>query len=80
MAGERSMRADVRNPVLALRAVARLRALPPEAREALRDALRELAADASDRAEKCWRKSKGPMAAYWKAASVYAKHFGRALR
>lgn len=75
----RSSRPDVRNPVLSLPAAARLRDLPPEARSALEDLLREISSDASVRAEQSWRKSKGPMAAYWKAVSVYAKHIARAV-
>ena len=38
------------------------------------------ARDAAVRAEQSWRKKKGPMAVYWKAVSVYAKHIGRALK
>jgi hypothetical protein len=36
--------------------------------------LTEMAQDEACRADKAWSKSKGPMAAYWKAVSVYAKH------
>jgi hypothetical protein len=76
----RSLRAEVRNPVLGLPGIARLRALPAPARAALADVLGELRQDARERAEKCWRTGKGPMAAYWKAVSVYAGHLRRALR
>lgn len=76
----RSVRADVRNPLLALPAMAELLALPPEQRAALRRLLRDVAIDARSRAEKCWRTHKAPMAAYWKAVSVYAGHTARALR
>jgi hypothetical protein len=75
----RSSLAGVRNPVLALPAVAKLQALPASVRFLIRLAFTELAADAGERAEKCWRKSKAPMAAYWRACSTYAKHFGRAV-
>lgn len=70
----------VHNPVLALPAVARLRELPPESREALRAVLEDLRIDAATRAEQAWRRHKGPMAAYWKAVSVYARHIRRAIR
>jgi hypothetical protein len=56
-----------------------LRALPPEQRAALKAVLRDIALDARFRAEKCWRTHKAPMAAYWKAVSVYAGHTARAL-
>ncbi len=67
------------NPMLALPGVKRLKALPPESRDAIRAALLDLRADAA-RAEKSWRTHKAPMAAYWKAVSVYAGHLARAIR
>lgn len=76
----RSSRPDVRNPVLRLPAARRLCALPESQRAALAAVLRDLAADARERAEKSWRTHKAPMAAYWKAVSVYAGHLARALR
>lgn len=75
----RSIRREVRNPVLGLPGVARLAALPLPARLALRELLAEIAADAACRAEQCWRKSKAPMAAYWRAVSIYAKHIKHAV-
>lgn len=80
MSTTRSTRAEVRNPVLALPSAVKLKALSPEAREALREVLGDIALDARERAEKCWRSHKAPMAAYWKAVSVYAGHTRRALR
>lgn len=80
MSNHRSLRTDVRNPVLALPSVVELKALPPEARAALAHVLGDLSDDARDRADKCWRKHKAPMAAYWKAVAVYAGHLKRALR
>lgn len=77
---QRSNRADVRNPVLALPGMKRLLALPAPARHALRECLLDLRRDAKERAENCWRKHKAPMALYWKAVSVYAGHFSRVLR
>lgn len=77
---QRSSKIDVRNPLLSLPAARAISALPPESRQALAGLLRELSVDAGERAEKSWRKSKGPMAAYWKAVSVYAKHAQRLCR
>ena len=75
----RSLRPDVRNPLLALSAMAELQALPPASRAALRALLRDLAKDARARAQKAWRTNKAPMAAYWKTVAVYATHTARAL-
>lgn len=77
---ERSSRAEVRNPVSKLKGFARLRALSPELRSALREVLLDIRQDAQANAEKCWRKHKAPMAAYWKAVAVYAGHIARLLR
>lgn len=76
----RSIRAEVRNPILTLPAAKRLQALQPEARAALRDLLKELQADCRSRADECWKKHKAPMAAYWKACAVYANHTSRILK
>lgn len=64
----------IRNPLTALPAASRVAALPAEARQALEELLREFSADARVRAEHCWRNHKAPMAAYWKAFAVYARH------
>lgn len=72
--------AAVQNPLLALPAMAALQALPLEQREPLRALLRQVAAQAHERAELSWRQRKGPMAAYWRAVGVYAGHTARALR
>lgn len=77
---DRSSRLEVKNPLLKLRSVEQIQALPPEARQALAALLRDLSQDARQRAERSWRQSKAPMAAYWKAVSVYAGHLGRVLR
>jgi hypothetical protein len=77
---DRSSLAQVRNPLLALPGAKRLRALPPEAKTALRALLMDIRKDAQARAEQCWRKHKAPMAAYWKALAVYAGHASRLLR
>lgn len=75
----RSLRRDVRNPVVALPSIAALQELPSESRSALRAILSDLSLDARQRAEKCWKTHKAPMAAYWKAVAVYAGHLRRAL-
>jgi hypothetical protein len=77
---DRSSRPEVRNPVLALPAVARLLTLQPELRLALADVLRDLYLDARVRAEKSWTSKKGPLAVYWRAVAVYALHISRAVR
>ncbi len=66
--------------MLALPAMARINDLPPDARAALRDLLKELGADAHERAWAMWRKNKGPMAAYWMAVRAYAGNTRRAIR
>ncbi len=76
----RSARSDVRNPLLGLPSAQAFRNLPPAAREPLRALLRDLAAAATWRANESWRRHKPPMAAYWKAIAVYARHAARLLR
>lgn len=76
---DRSQRAEVRNPVLGLPAVQRLRDLSPETRHVLAQLLLEIAGDAQHRANAAWAKHKAPMAAYWKAVAVYARHIARAI-
>lgn len=67
------------NPLLALPAGRALQSLPAEQRAPLEALLRELRDQANDEAEKAWRKRKGPMAAYWRAVSTYARHIAHAL-
>lgn len=67
------------NPLLKLPAGRALLALPAEQRAPLEAVLRELRAQADDEAEKSWKKRKGPMAAYWRAVSTYARHAAHAL-
>lgn len=76
----RSVKPEIRNPVLALPSIAMLLQLPPEARAAVAEILKDLARDARARAQKSWRQNKGPMAAYWKAVGAYADHTRRAIR
>lgn len=74
----RSTRPDVRNPLVALPAMAALR--DSEAAPQLVALLREIQIEARQRAEKAWRSHKAPMALYWKAVSVYAGHIARGMR
>jgi hypothetical protein len=70
---------EIRNPVLGLPAVAAIEELDPQSRKILGALLRELGKDATSRAEESWTKGKGPMAAYWKAVGVYARHIARVV-
>jgi hypothetical protein len=76
----RSSKREVRNPILALPSAKRIEELSPLNRAALRGVLLDIAQDARQRADKCWRTHKAPMAAYWKAVSVYAGHIARVLK
>lgn len=76
----RADRAETRNPLLALPAARRLGELDQATRELVAELLGELALDARGRAETSWRKHKAPMATYWKAVSVYARHLRLVLR
>lgn len=76
----RSKRAEVRNPMLAIPEVQALANLPPEAREALRAALLAISTACRERGNEAWRKHKPPMAAYWKANAVNARHLAQAIR
>jgi len=75
----RSYRPETRNPLLSLPSVGAVQHLPQPAKDALHALLAEVSRDARERAEKCWRKHKAPMAAYWKAVAVYARHLRLAL-
>ncbi|MGY4837945.1 hypothetical protein [Burkholderia pyrrocinia] len=67
------------NPLLKLPAGRALMHLPAEQRAALEAVLRELRDQANAEAENAWRRRKGPMAAYWRAVSTYARHIAHAL-
>lgn len=67
------------NPLMKLPAMRKVLALPPDQRAPLEALMRELRADADKLAEESWRKRKGPMAAYWRAVSTYARHVAHAL-
>jgi hypothetical protein len=77
---ERSSLREVRNPMLALPSTQRLLALPPSQRAVLRAVLLDLQREAREKAELCWRTHKAPMAAYWKAVSVYAGHLAKVTK
>ncbi|VTU28817.1 hypothetical protein H6CHR_03068 [Variovorax sp. PBL-H6] len=67
------------NPLLKLPAGRALLDLPPEDRRRIEAVLRQLRDQANDEAESAWRRRKGPMAAYWRAVSTYARHLAHAL-
>jgi len=67
------------NPLLNLPAGRKLLELPPEQRAPIEAVLRELRDQANTEAENSWKKRKGPMAAYWRAVSTYARHLAHAL-
>jgi hypothetical protein len=69
-----------RNPLASLPGFQALQQLDPAAKALLRRLLYDLRRDAAARAEHSWKKHKGPMAAYWRAVSVYAGHTARGLR
>ena len=78
-ASDRSARAHVRNPLLCLRSVEGFRQLPDTQKRLLRRLLHELSQETRSRAKQCWTKRKAPMACYWYAVSVYARHLARVL-
>ncbi|HBP5993731.1 hypothetical protein IPC1601_21370 [Pseudomonas aeruginosa] len=67
------------NPLLKLPAGRALLHLPAEDRARLEALFRELRDQANTEAENAWRRRKGPMAAYWRAVSTYARHLAHAL-
>ncbi|WP_420996294.1 hypothetical protein ACKI2N_012525 [Cupriavidus sp. 30B13] len=67
------------NPLLRLPAARNLLHLPLEQRKAMALVLRQLRDQANTEAEQAWRRRKGPMAAYWRAVSTYARHLAHAL-
>lgn len=79
-AQDRSTLAEVRNPVLALPAAREILAGPWADLDRLASLLRALSKDAAERAQKCWKTHKAPMALYWKCVAVYSGHISRALR
>lgn len=67
------------NPLLKLPAGRALLDLPPADRCRIEAVMRELRDQANTEAENAWRRRKGPMAAYWRAVSTYARHIAHAL-
>jgi hypothetical protein len=67
------------NPLARLPAAQKLLALPADQRAPIEALLRELRADADREAENAWKRRKGPMAAYWRAVSTYARHIAHLL-
>ena len=67
------------NPLLKLPAGKALLALPKADRSRISSVMRDLRAEANSEAEKAWTRRKGPMAAYWRAVSTYARHVAHAL-
>lgn len=76
----RSLRAEIRNPVLGLASFKQLWTLDADVKRQLSELLTELGQEAAQKAQNSWTKNKAPMAVYWKAVSVYARHIARALR
>ncbi|WP_194920637.1 hypothetical protein [Novosphingobium sp. NBM11] len=76
----RSNRPEVRNPFLLLPSIQAFASLPPEVLTAMELILTDVSADARERANACWAKHKAPMAAYWKAKAVDARHLRLAIR
>lgn len=72
--------AETRNPLLKLPSVRKLIEMPEDSKAVMRQLCLELSREANEQAQYCWKKYKAPMAAYWKAVSVWAKHFARLLK
>lgn len=68
------------NPLLRLPAARRLLALSATERKAVAAVLMDLRLEANVLAESSWRRKKGPMAAYYRAVSTYARHLAHVLR
>ena len=67
------------NPLLNLPSGKALLALPEEDKKRIAAVFRDLRTEANEEAEKAWKRRKGPMAAYWRAVSTYARHAAHAL-
>lgn len=71
----------VANPILGLDAAREAIAqLDRDQAEALAAVLHAIGDDSIRRANELWRKHKAPMAAYWKAKGVDARHIAKAIR
>ncbi|MBH3399147.1 hypothetical protein I5S60_06160 [Pseudomonas fluorescens] len=67
------------NPLLKLPSGRALLDLPAEDRARIEAVMRDLRDQANTEAENSWKRRKGPMAAYWRAVSTYARHLAHAL-
>jgi hypothetical protein len=67
------------NPLLDLPAGQEMLELPEADRRRIARVFRDLRHQANDEAEKAWTRRKGPMAAYWRAVSTYARHLAHLL-
>lgn len=76
----RSLRPDIRNPLLALPGLQAVLALPVETRAALCVLLVSIRDAARAKGNKSWKQSKYFMASYWKVVAVYVEHTRRAIR
>lgn len=77
----RSSLPEVRNPLLAIPEVqAEIATLSDESSAALERILLGLSKTFRAKGEEAWRKHKPPMAAYYKANAVNARHLALALR
>lgn len=76
----RANRPDVRNPLLRLPSAEDLAKLPAPAREALGKLAGEASRAWRAEGDRCWQRHKAPMAAYWKAMAVNARHLALLCR
>jgi len=76
----RSNQPEVRNPVLALPAMAAILQLSVDQREIISQLFVELRNQAKQRANRSWNQRKAMMAAYWSITATYAGHAARAIR
>lgn len=75
------MRSAIKNPILELEAARQAIAACTQAeREKFARILVAVGRDAERTAQEQWRRRKAPMAAYWFAKGVDARHIARALR
>lgn len=75
----RSNSKEVRNPMLTIPEVQAFAELPPDAAQALRNALVGASKVFRVRANEAWKRHKAPIAAYWKASAVNARHLANAI-
>ena len=71
------------NPITGLPAAHDLAALlqdQPKLRDLLVQLLFQLGEQADGLAEHSWKQRKAPMAAYWRACAVYARHIARSMK